>query len=43
MPVSDPVLPVEVPEPPQLRRRAAVALVFGPDDRLLFIQRAERE
>lgn len=41
--MSDPVLPVEVPEPPQLRRRAAVALVFGPDDRLLFIQRAERE
>lgn len=41
--MPDPVLPSVVPEPPDLRGRAAVALVFGPQDRLLFIQRAERE
>lgn len=35
-------LPAEEPEPPGLEKRAAVALVVGPDDELLFIRRAER-
>jgi 8-oxo-dGTP pyrophosphatase MutT (NUDIX family) len=36
-------LPHAEPEPPGLEKRAAVALVLGPRDELLFIRRAERE
>jgi 8-oxo-dGTP pyrophosphatase MutT (NUDIX family) len=35
-------LPTEEPEPPGLEKRAAVALIVGPHDELLFIRRAER-
>lgn len=35
-------LPDSEVEPPELDARAAVALVVGPDDHLLFIRRAER-
>lgn len=36
-------LPPSYPESPRAGRRAAVAAVLGPDDQLLFIQRAERK
>lgn len=35
-------LPPEFPDPEPLARRAAVAVIFGPDEDLLFIRRAER-
>lgn len=37
------LLDPEVSEPEGLRARAAVAVIFGPDDALLLIRRAERE
>jgi 8-oxo-dGTP pyrophosphatase MutT (NUDIX family) len=36
-------LPATETEPPGIRTRAAVAVVLGPDDHLLFIRRAERQ
>lgn len=35
-------LPASLPDPEPLSRRAAIAVVVGPDDDLLFIRRAER-
>lgn len=35
-------LPAGLPEPEGVRSRAAVAVVFGPGDEVLFIRRAER-
>ncbi len=35
-------LPASFPDPEPLVRRAAVAVILGPDDELLFIRRAER-
>ncbi len=36
------ILPSSYPDPEPLRSRAAIALVVGPHDELLFIRRAER-
>ncbi len=36
-------LPPRVDEPPGVASRAAVAISIGPDDRMLFIKRAERD
>jgi len=36
-------LPAAFPDPEAVARRAAVAVVIGPEDELLFIRRAERE
>lgn len=43
MPFRSLRLPPEEPEPAGITSRAAVAVVLGPDDHLLLIQRAERE